>query len=38
MSNKSTGGKANYELKINSKSDIDYFLSLFKQVYNQKKE
>lgn len=38
ISNKSTGGKANYELKINSKNDINYFLNLFKQVYNQKKE
>ncbi len=31
-----TGGKANFELKINSKNDLNYFMELFKQVYNQK--
>ena len=33
-----TGGKANCELKINSKSDLDYFMNLFKQAYAQKRE
>lgn len=36
ISNLSTGGKANYELKLNSKDDIDYAIDLFKQVYQQK--
>ena len=36
ISNISTGGKANYELKLNSKDDIDYAIDLFKQVYQQK--
>ena len=38
ISDISAGGKTSYELKINSKNDLDNFLNLFKQVYNQKKE
>lgn len=36
ISNKSTGGNANYNMKYESDNDLNYFLSLFKQVYNQK--
>ena len=36
ISDISTGEKANFEFKINSKNDLDYFMELFKQVYNQK--
>lgn len=36
ISNISTGGKASYEFKINSENDLDYFIELFKQTYNQK--
>lgn len=38
ISNISTGAKANYELILNSKDEIDYALNLFKQVYSQKEE
>ena len=36
ISDISTAGKANYEFKINSENDLDYFIELFKQTYNQK--
>lgn len=36
ISNISTGGKANYELILNSEDEIDYALDLFKQVYLEK--
>ena len=36
ISDKSTGGNANYNMKYESDDDLDYFLNLFKQVYNQK--
>ena len=36
ISNKSTGGNANYNLKYYSDDDFDYFIDLFNQVYNQK--
>lgn len=36
ISNKGTGGKANYEFKLNSKRDLKYFTSLFKQSYDMK--
>lgn len=38
ISNKSTGGNANYNMKYKSDDDLDYFISLFKQVYKQKVE
>ena len=36
ISNKSTGGNANYNLKYYSDDDFDNFKDLFNQVYNQK--
>ena len=36
ISDKSTGGNANYQLKYKSDDDYDYFRDLFKQVYRQK--
>ena len=38
ISDISTGGKAKYELKINSKNELNYFIDLFKQVYSQKRD
>lgn len=38
ISDKSTGGNANYKLKYKSDDDLDYFMEILKQVYNQKKE
>lgn len=38
ISNISTGAKANYELILNSKDEIDYALDLFRQVYLQKED
>ena len=29
-------GIANYEFKISSKEDLDYFIDFFRQVYNEK--
>ena len=37
LSNSSTGGSTvNYEIKIKSEDDFDYFVELFKQVYDEK--
>lgn len=36
ISDKNTGGNANYNLKYKSDEDYEYFLDLFKQSYNQK--
>ena len=36
ISNKGTGGKANYEFKLNTKKDLKYFTSIFKQTYEMK--
>ena len=36
ISDISTAGKASYEFKINSENDLDYFIEMFKQTYNQK--
>ena len=36
ISDKPTGGNANYQLKYKSDDDYDYFRDLFRQVYNQK--
>ena len=33
-----TGGKANYQLKYTSDDDLDYFMDIFKQTYNQKRQ
>ena len=38
ISNISTGAKANYELILNSKDEIDYAVDLFRQVYLQKED
>ncbi len=38
ISDKSTGGNANYNLKYKSDDDLGYFMNLFKQVYDQKVE
>lgn len=36
ISDKGTGGIANYKFKYESDDDYDYFIDLFRQVYNQK--
>lgn len=36
ISDKDTGGIANYQFKYESDEDYDYFIKLFGQVYNQK--
>ena len=36
ISDISTAGKANFEFKISSENDLDYFIELFKQTYKQK--
>lgn len=33
----STGGKANYQMKYSSDDDLDGFMDLFRQTYNQRK-
>ena len=33
----STGGKANYQMKYSSDDDLDSFMALFRQTYNQRK-
>lgn len=38
ISDKTTGGNANYNLKYKSADDLECFMNLFKQVYNQKVE
>ena len=38
ISDKTTGGNANYNLKYKSDDDLECFMNLFKQVYNQKVE
>lgn len=38
ISKKSTGGNANYNLKYKSDDDFDYFINLFTQTYNQKRD
>ena len=38
ISDKSTGGNANYNLKYKSDDDLGCFMNLFKQVYDQKVE
>lgn len=38
ISSKSTGGTADYLLKYESDDDLDYFMDLFKQTYDQKRE
>ena len=38
ISDKLTGGNANYNLKYKSDDDLDYFMEILKQIYNQKKE
>ena len=37
ISDKSTGGNADYNLKYKSDDDLDYFMDLFSQTYNQKR-
>ena len=37
ISDRSTGGNANYKLKYKSDDDLDYFMEILKQIYNQKK-
>lgn len=36
ISDKSTGGNANYRFKYHTNDDFDYFLNLFRQIYLQK--
>ena len=33
----STGGNANYQMKYTSDDDLDCFMNLFKETYNQRK-
>ena len=37
ISKKTTGDRAKYKLRYESNDDLDYFLDLFRQTYNQKK-
>lgn len=36
ISDKSTCGNANYQLKYKSEDDLDYFIEIIRQIYNQK--
>ncbi len=38
ISNTKTAANANYEFKLNPDDDLDYFMDLFKQTYNQRCE